>query len=103
MDEMIAQCTQLMKEMNAVMSGMGGGMMGGGMMGGMMAPWLLLGWALVIGVIAAIMIALVWTVRRSGGSGQRAETPLEILKRRFAKGEIMPEQFETMKRQLSGD
>ena len=107
MEEMIAQCTQLMKQMNTMMSGTGGmmgsGMMGGGMMGGMMAPWPFLGWALVIGVIVLIMLAIVWTVRRSSGSIQPTETPLGILKRRLASGEIALEQFETMKRQLSVD
>ena len=88
---------------NSMMNG-GGMMMNGGMMGGdvwwMMAPWWLLGWALVISIIAAIALVVVWAVRRSSRSVRTRETPLEILKRRFAQGEITPDQFETMKRQL---
>jgi len=79
---------------------MNGEMMGGSMMWWMMAPWWFLGWALAIAVIAAIVFAVVWTVRRSNRSAQTRETPLEILKRRFAQGEITSDQFEAMKRQL---
>jgi len=80
---------------------MGGNMIGGSMMGWMMAPWWFLGWALVIGLVAAVGLAIVWTVRRSSGSARPAELPLEILKRRYARGEIAWEQFEQMKRQLT--
>ncbi len=72
-------------------------------MGWMMVPWWFLGWALVIGVLAAVVVAIFWIIRRPGGSGQRVETPLEVLKPRLAKGEITAEQFETTRRQLSGD
>ena len=34
------------------------------------------------------------------GHGSRSESPLEILKRRFASGEITKEQFEDMRRIL---
>lgn len=80
---------------------MGGNMMGGGMTWWTLAPWWFLGWALVIALVATVVLAVVWTIRRSGGSTRPAETPLEILKRRFAKGEITPEQFQQMKRQLA--
>lgn len=71
-------------------------MMGFGMMGGMMA----LGLLLLIGIIAAVVLAIVWLVRRTGESSPPAESPQEILKRRYARGEIDSEQYEAIKRQL---
>ncbi len=38
--------------------------------------------------------------RHEGGQGPSAETPLELLKRRYAKGEITREEFEQMKEDL---
>ena len=84
---------------NSMMAG-GGTMMGSGMWW-TMAPWWFLGWALLIGVIVAIVLVIVWVIQRAGRSPQSVETPLDILKRRYARGEISDEQFETMKRQLS--
>lgn len=34
-------------------------------------------------------------------SGQSSESPMEILKKRYAKGEITKEQFEEMKKDIS--
>lgn len=91
--------------------GYGWGMMGPGMMGpGMMGGWWgfgLLGpiGLLVLGVL--IIGGAVWFVQsmaRGGtasGSGKAgAEAPLDILKRRYAGGEISKEQFEAMRRTL---
>lgn len=104
MDEMIAQCTQMMGQM--------GGMMGGNMMGGMMtgsapaswpwaSPWYWLGWVLVLGFTALILAALVGAIRLARRPPTSQDTPLAILQRRFARGEISPEQFEAMKRQVA--
>jgi putative membrane protein len=106
MEEMIAECTQMMNSMNSMMGEgmmgmMGGGMTPGGMMGSTMAPWWILGWLLVIAVIAAIGLAIVWTVRRPGGVDQPGTTAMTILKRRYAAGEIDADQFEKMKVQIS--
>jgi uncharacterized membrane protein len=108
MEEMIAQCTEMMDQMQNMM---GSGMMGGGMMNnsGMMgsgspwlaSPWYWLGWVLVPAVLVGLFIALLSVIRRPGHVPAAAETPLMILKRRYAQGEIPPEQFETMKRQLA--
>src|SRR5688572_7781477 len=67
----------------------------------MMVPLIVLGIVLLTGVIAAAVVAAVWAARRTGHLGQPAETPLEILKQRYARGAISPEQFETMKQQLA--
>lgn len=102
MEEMVQQCTQMMNSMAGMM---GGGMMGNGMMiggaAGWASPWYWLGWVWVLALLTLIIIACVWTIRSASRPPQVAESSLEILKRRFARGEIPPEQFETMKRQLS--
>lgn len=57
-------------------------------------------WIVVIGVI---VYAIAMRSRRPpGGPGMTGpeETPLDILKKRYARGEITREQFELMKRDL---
>lgn len=39
---------------------------------------------------------------RAGTTGAPADTPLEIIKRRYARGEITREQYETLKSDLKG-
>jgi putative membrane protein len=59
----------------------------------------LLVWVALLGGIAAIMV---WATRQyatRAGSG-RSEDALEILRRRYAQGEITREQFEQMKKDL---
>jgi uncharacterized membrane protein len=68
----------------------------------MMVPVGILGAVVVIGVIAVAVIAIARLARGSGQQAQSAETPLAILKRRYAHGEISSEKFEVAKRQLSG-
>lgn len=69
---------------------------GGGMFM-MMIPMFLL-------VIGAIFL-IIYMLRKTSDMGQpsnfRQEPPLEILKRRYARGEITREEFEEMKRDLS--
>ena len=72
--------------------------------GPMMGP----GGGMFMGMIFMIVLvgALLWWLTKGGGSRERGvtekETPLEILKRRYAAGEITKEQFETMKKDLQG-
>ncbi len=80
---------------------MGQGMMGGyNMMSGYGWIYMILGTLLIVG----IALFIVWLVRQSGagsgGSDDREETALDILKKRYAKGEIDKEEFERMKREL---
>ncbi len=94
------------------MMGLGGfGMMGPGMMsgyGGMMGGWSynpigaiasLVTWALVLGGIALLVV---WVARDAGGvtSATRPDSAIEILKTRYARGEITKEQFDEMKKVL---
>ena len=86
--------------------GYGWGMMGPGMMGGwggipFMGPIFCLALVgLVIGGV--VLLARSWPGEPTGpGSGRPAsETPLEILKRRYASGEITKKQLEEMRRTL---
>ncbi len=58
--------------------------------------FMILFWALVILGVVYIVRAL---SRKAGRSGPE-ETPLDILKKRYAKGEITKEEFERMKDDL---
>ncbi|AMK12699.1 MAG: SHOCT domain-containing protein [Pseudodesulfovibrio sp.] len=49
-------------------------------------------------ILGVLVVFVVLALRR--GDGGREETPLAILKRRYAKGEIDKEEFERMKREL---
>lgn len=97
---------------------MGPGMMGGygGMMGGyngyggMMSGYgfnplgtivSLVVWVLVIGGIVLLVVWLVRNVNRGGLGIGSNESPLDILKARYAKGEITKEQFDTIRQDLS--
>jgi putative membrane protein len=69
-------------------------------MGG--AGWL---WALIgLVVLVALVVLVVWAVntmsRVSRGPDQHGPPPLDILRERFARGEITKEQFEEAKRTL---
>lgn len=51
--------------------------------------------------IVGLILIVVWLVRRIGVENSRhRDTPLAILERRYAKGEIDREQFDRMKRDL---
>ncbi len=91
---------------------------GGMMMGGMMGPWMMGGWGgwgvganpwlgvvtmiFWVLILAGIGLVVVWALRHVGprettGSGPRA---LDILKERYARGELTREQYEQMRRDL---
>ncbi len=55
---------------------------------------------MILGLVLIIMLA-VWLLRRSPSGGAGGETALDILKKRYAKGEISREDFERMKQELS--
>ena len=74
--------------------GSGHGSWGGGLM--------MLFWPLVIG---GIVLLGIWLLREAGSarptsSSSRGETALDILKQRYASGEITREQFEQMRREV---
>jgi len=58
----------------------------------------LVSWALIIG---GIVLLVVWFVRNSGKvTGASSQSPLDILKTRYAKGEITKKEFDAIKRDL---
>lgn len=93
-----------------MMDNWGGGYGGAGTFGGilMMVFW--------VAIIVGIVLLIVWLVRQTqAGSGvgpahhmpppggpPHGETPLEILKKRYARGEIDKAEFEEKKKDLTG-
>ena len=80
----------------------GWGMMGPGMMGGFgwwwfMPIFMIIFWGLVIWGIVALVRGL--SAPRDSDSS-KADSPLEILKKRYAKGEIAKEEYEEKKKDL---
>ena len=77
---------------------MGPGMMGGfGGWGGLMGIGMIVFWGLVIWGIVALVRGV--APSSSGSSGQ-ADSALEVLKRRYARGEINKAEFEEKKNDL---
>jgi putative membrane protein len=76
--------------------GMGPGMMGGYGYGyGGMFMWIL--FLILLGVVIYFIIQ---NTRSKNLEGQSRETPIDILKKRYAKGEITKEDFDRMKNEL---
>ena len=59
-------------------------------------------WLLFIVLVAVVIFLIVRTSKLSGLAPPPAETPLDILKKRYAKGEITKEEYNRMKQELSG-
>lgn len=59
---------------------------------GTMGWWMLLWWAFG----AAILVLLVWVIARaaSGSTGRADDSPEQILKRRYARGELDREEYQ---------
>jgi putative membrane protein len=80
----------------------------------MMGPWYRWGfggfggWLMIIGMVifwGLVIWGIVALVHRTSGNGygtdhQHSESALEVLKRRYAKGEINKEEFEEKKKAL---
>ena len=82
---------------------MGGGMHGFGGLGGFGWPGMILGWIFNLVLIVGLILLVVWIVRRIGGSSSdvrpydgpagRGVEPREILKARYARGEIDRDEY----------
>lgn len=70
-----------------------GHMMGYGYGGGFM-------WLLVLVLVGVVIYFLLQVSKSKGSAGSSTETPLDILKRRYAKGEIDKEEFNRKKEDL---
>ncbi len=83
--------------------GTGFGMMGPGMMGGNGTVFLV---PIIIIIILGLIIWAAFSASQKSSvsndaTDHKTETPLDILKRRYAQGEIDKEEYETKKRDLT--
>ena len=86
--------------------GMGPGMMGPGMMGwgyGMSWFWSIIMILFWIAAIVGVVLLVRWIVFSvdKGRGPQQQETAVDILKKRYARGEIAKEEYERMKKDIS--
>jgi len=74
-------------------------MMGFGGFGGI---GMLFGFIFFILIVIGVIFLIIWLVRRTGCSitNKTSAHSLEILKERYAKGELTKEQYENMKKDL---
>ena len=78
-------------------------MMGGFFGGGMGWIGMILSFICFILIIIGVILLIVWLVKRATYSGIEDKTgnkALEVLKERYAKGEITKDQYESMKKDL---
>ncbi len=78
-------------------------MMGGFFGGGMGWTGIILGFIFFILIIIGIILLMVWLIKRTTHSGIEYKTgskALDILKERYAKGEITKDQYESIKKDL---
>lgn len=55
---------------------------------------------LIFLALAGFIVYIVMQSRKSGDSGPSNETPLDIIKKRYAKGDITKEEFENLKKDI---
>jgi putative membrane protein len=80
---------------------MGPGMMGGWGMGWFGGIFMIVFWILMLVGLVMLIKWLFQSTSRGKGNGQSGLRALEILKERYARGEIDKTQFENMKRDLT--
>jgi len=78
-------------------------MMGGFFGGGLGWIGMIFGFIFFILLVIGIIFLIVWLVKRSNNPGVENKTDsksLEVLKERYARGEITKDQFDNMKKDL---
>ena len=65
-----------------------------------MAWWMLLGSIWFVVLLAGCVYSISWLGRHGVAEHPKKETPLEILKRRYALGELSQEEFDRMRREI---
>lgn len=73
---------------------------GPGMMGWFGPIMMLVFWGLII-LALILLIRWLWGISQSKTEVKQSESPMDILKRRYASGEVDREEFEQKKRDLS--
>ncbi len=68
--------------------------------------WMAMGWVMMVvlwalAVVGVVALVRAMDARRTTGESTRADAPIEILRRRYAAGELTKEQFEQMKRDVA--
>lgn len=79
---------------------MGWGGFGFGWWGVLMMLLMVVFWAAVIGGVVLLVLWLVQQARPAVGPGPGSARPLDILRERYARGELTREQYEQMRRDL---
>ncbi len=59
-------------------------------------------WIILLIVIGLVIYFIVQAQNKKSGTPTQNESPMDILKRRYAKGEITREEYERMKKDLEG-
>jgi uncharacterized membrane protein len=62
--------------------------------------WRIVIWIVILGIIGVVIWLVVRTQGQHGVRSGQEETPLEIVRRRYARGEVSREEFENLKRDL---
>jgi putative membrane protein len=57
-------------------------------------------WLIVLVLVGGGIYFLLQTIKKKDGAGSMVDTPLEILNKRYAKGEIEKEEFDRKKKDL---
>ena len=57
-------------------------------------------WIIFLIVLGVVIYFIVHTLKSKNVAGQAQEMPLDILKKRYAKGEITKEEFDRMKKEI---
>lgn len=70
-------------------------------MGGGMGIIMIIFWLLIIGALALLISGMVNVTRGTGQRGREQYEPLEILKQRYARGEIDKAEYEEKRRVLA--
>ena len=65
-------------------------------------PWNLVWFAFWLLILLGLILLVVWLYRKAAGK-QAKESPTDILKKRYAQGELTKNQFEEMKEQIGGE
>lgn len=77
----------------------------GGFFGGGGLIWMIFIFIFIAAIIIGVILLIIWLVKRVSNSGEtykiNVTSALEILKERYAKGEITKKEFETIKKDIS--